>query len=105
VYDLKKEVEVKGTLTRVAFTNPHGAMHIAVKGADGSTVEWILTTGSASTLAGLGFGNNGQNQVKAGDEVAIKIFPALSGKPLGFIRSIVLANKKEVQISTGSSRD
>ena len=105
VYDLKKEVEVKGTLTRVAFTNPHGAMHIAVKGADGATVEWILTTGSASTLAGLGFGNNGPNQLKAGDEVAIKIFPAISGKPLGFIRSIVLANKKEVQISTGSSRD
>jgi hypothetical protein len=105
VYDLKKEVEVKGTLTRVAFTNPHGAMHISVKGADGTPVEWILTTGSASTLAGLGFGNNGPNQLKAGDEVAIKIFPAISGKPLGFIRSIVLANKKEVQISTGSSRD
>jgi len=105
VYDLKKEQEVKGTLTKVAFTNPHGAMHISVKGADGQTVEWILTTGSASTLAGLGFGNNGPNQVHAGDEVAIKIFPALSGKPLGFIRSITLANKKEVQISTGSSRD
>ena len=29
VYDLKKEQEVKVTLTRVAFTNPHGAMHIA----------------------------------------------------------------------------
>ena len=105
VYDLKKEAEVRGTLTRVAFTNPHGAMHITVKKPDGTTEEWILTTGSASTLAGLGFGNNGPNQVKAGDEVAIKIFPALSGKPLGFIRSITLANKKEVQISTGSSRD
>ena len=105
VYELKKEVEVKGTLTKVAFTNPHGAMHLDVKGADGKVVSWILTTGSASTLSGLGFGNNGPNQVRAGDEVAIKIFPAISGKPLGFIRSITLSNKKEVQISTGSSSD
>src|SRR5678815_1951333 len=105
VYDLKKEQEVKGTLTRVAFTNPHGVMHIAVKNEDGSTTDWILTTASPSTLAALGFGNNGPNQVHADHKVAIKIFPALSGKPLGFIRSITLANKKEVQISTGSSRD
>ena len=105
VYDLKKEVEVKGTLTKVAFTNPHGAMHLDVKGTDGKVVSWILTTGSASTLSGLGFGTGGPNVVRAGDEVAIKIFPAISGKPLGFIRSITLANKKEVQISTGSSQD
>jgi hypothetical protein len=105
VYDLKKEMEVKGTLTKVAFTNPHGAMHLDVKGPDGTVVSWVLTTGSASTLSGLGFGANGPNQVRAGDEVAIKIFPAISGKPLGFIRSITLANKKEVQISTGSPQD
>ena len=32
-----------GTLTRVAFTNPHGAMHIAVENEDGSTTEWVMT--------------------------------------------------------------
>jgi hypothetical protein len=105
VYDLKKEVEVKGTLTKVAFTNPHGAMHLDVKGPDGKVVSWTLTTGSASTLSQLGFGSGGPNVVRAGDEVAIKIFPAITGKPLGFIRSITLSNKKEVQISTGSSSD
>ena len=98
LYDLQNEVEVKGTLTKVVFTNPHSAMHISVKGADGATVEWKLTTGSASTLAGLGFGSGPNQLLTAGDAVTIKIFPALSGKPLGYIRSITLANKKEVQI-------
>jgi hypothetical protein len=105
VYDIKKEGEVSGTLTKVAFTNPHGAMHLAVKNPDGSTTDYVMTTGSANTLANLGFGGSGPNSVKAGDEVTIKYFPARSGKPLGFIRSIVLADKREVQISTGSSTD
>jgi hypothetical protein len=105
VYDIKKEGQVSGTLTKVAFTNPHGAMHLAVKNTDGTTTEYIMTTGSANTLANLGFGGSGPNTVKAGDAVTIKYFPARNGKPLGFIRSITLADQREVQISSGSSED
>ena len=76
MYDFQNEVEVKGTLTNVVFTNPHSAMHISVKGDDGATVEWKLTTGSASTLAGLGFGSGPNPLLKAGDAVTIKIFPS-----------------------------
>jgi hypothetical protein len=105
VYDIKKEGEVSGVLKKVAFTNPHGAMTLAVKNADGTTTDYIMTTGSANTLANLGFGGDGPNSVKAGDEVKIKYFPARNGKPLGFIRSITLADQREVQISSGSSSD
>jgi uncharacterized protein DUF6152 len=105
VYDIRKEGEVSGVLTKVAFTNPHGAMHLAVSNPDGTTTEYTLTTGSANTLANLGFGTGGPNTVKAGDAVTIKYFPARNGKPLGFIRSITLADKREIQISSGSSSD
>jgi hypothetical protein len=105
VYDIKSEAEVSGVLTKVAFTNPHGAMHLAVTNPDGTTTDWVLTTGSANTLANLGFGTGGPNTVKAGDNVTIKYFAARNGKPLGFIRSIVLADKREIQISSGSSSD
>jgi hypothetical protein len=105
VYDIRKEGEVSGVLTKVAFTNPHGAMHLDVTGTDGTKTEYIMTTGSANTLANLGFGSGGPNTVKAGDAVTIKYFPARNGKPLGFIRSITLADKREIQISTGSSSD
>jgi hypothetical protein len=105
VYDIKSEGEVSGVLTKVAFTNPHGAMHLAVTNPDGTTTEWVMTTGSANTLANLGFGTGGPNTVKAGDAVTIKYFAARNGKPLGFIRSITLADKREIQISSGSSSD
>jgi hypothetical protein len=105
VYDIKTEGQVTGVLTRVAFTNPHGAMHLNVKNADGSTTEWVMTTGSANTLAGLGISKNGPNAVNVGDTVTIKYFAARNGAPLGFIRSITLADKREIQISNGSSTD
>jgi len=105
VYDIKTEGQVSGVLTKVAFTNPHGAMYLAVKNADGSTTDWVMTTGSANTLANLGFGGSGPNTVKAGDAVTIKYFASRSGKPLGFIRSITLADQREIELSTGSSTD
>src|SRR5262245_7689813 len=105
VYDIRGSGSVSGVLTKVAFTNPHGAMYLDVTGADGTVTNWVMTTGSANTLANLGFGTGGPNTVKAGDAVTISYFPARNGKPLGFIRSIVLADKREIQISSGSSED
>ena len=105
VYDIKTEGSVTGVLTKVAFTNPHGAMHLDVKNADGTTTEWVMTTGSANVLAGLGISKNGPNAVNVGDQVTIKYFAARNGAPLGFIRSITLADKREIQISNGGAND
>lgn len=105
VYNIRQEGEVTGILTKVAFTNPHGAMNLEVENPDGTITEWTLTTGSANTLASLGFGRSGPNTVTAGDTVTITYFPAMNGSPLGFIRSIILPDEREIQLSTGSGRD
>src|SRR5687768_12305325 len=97
VYEIRKQEKVTGVLTKVAFTNPHGAMHLNVTAADGSTTEWVMTTGSANVLANLGFGESGDNHVKAGDTVTIDYFPARNGKPLGFIRTITLPDERQIQ--------
>ena len=97
VYDIRKSGELTGTITKVEFTNPHGAMHIAVDNSDGTKTEWILTTGSANTLSSLGFGRGGPNTVVAGDVVTIGYFPARNGKPLGFIRTITLPNAQTIE--------
>ena len=97
VYDIRKSGELTGVVTRVEFTNPHGAMHVAVDGTDGTKTEWILTTGSANTLSSLGFGRGGPNTVVEGDTVTITYFPARNGKPLGFIRSITLPNASTIE--------
>jgi hypothetical protein len=97
VYDIRGSGEVTGAIVKVEFVNPHGAMTLAVKNDDGSTTEWVMTTGSANTLQSLGFGQGGPNTVVAGDVVTIGYFPARNGKPLGFIRSITLANSTTIE--------
>jgi hypothetical protein len=97
VYDIRKSGELTGVVTEVAFTNPHGTMHVEVDNPDGTKTEWVLTTGSANTLQGLGFGRGGPNTVVAGDVVTIGYFPARNGKPLGFIRNIRLPNDKTIE--------
>lgn len=96
-YDIRKSGTVSGLITRVEFVNPHGAMHLTVPNDDGTTTDWVFTTGSANTLSGLGFGDDGPNTVIAGDAVTITYYPARNGSPLGFIRTITLPDERLIE--------
>jgi hypothetical protein len=104
VYDMKGEKEVTGTLTVIKFVNPHGSMHVAVKNADGTSTEWVFTTGSATTLAGRGIGKN-SDVLRAGDVITAKFIPTRDGSPLGFLKSITKADGTVITISAGNPND
>jgi len=93
-YDIRKEGQLTGVVTKVAFTNPHGALHLEVKNPDGTKTDWVLTTGSANVLSGLGFDSK---TVKAGDAVTITYYGSRNGKPLGFMRRITLGDKRQFE--------
>ena len=97
VYDLNKVERKTGVVQKFAFTNPHGALHIAIKNAAGESQVWQLTTGSANVLTNAGVTATGPNRVKSGDEITVTFNPAISGATIGFLRSIVLPDKKEVE--------
>ena len=96
VYDLNKVERATGVVQKFAFTNPHGALHIAIKDKQGEVKVWQLTTGSANVLTNAGVSATGPNRVKNGDEITVTFNPALNGATIGFLRSIVLPDKKEV---------
>jgi hypothetical protein len=96
VYDLKKIERATGVVQKFAFTNPHGALHIAFKNAQGEVKVWQLHTGSANVLTNAGVSATGPDRVKAGDEITVTYNPALNGATIGFLRSIVLPGKKEI---------
>ena len=97
VYDLKKIERATGIVQKFAFTNPHGALHITIKNPQGEAKLWQLTTGSANVLTNAGVSATGPNRVKTGDEITVTFNPAISGATIGFLRSIVLPDKKEVE--------
>ena len=49
-YDSEIVVEVTGTITEVAWTNPHARFHVAAENESGETVTWDFELGSPSAL-------------------------------------------------------
>jgi hypothetical protein len=105
VYDMAAEKEIKGTLTKIQFVNPHGSMTITVKNDDGTTTDWTFTTGSATTLADRGISKVGPNALKIDEPLTAKFIPARNGKPLGFLKSVTRASGQVLSISNGNPND
>ena len=103
VYDMRKDTELSGTVTSVKFTNPHGSLAIAVKNADGTSTEWVMTLGSATALAQRGIGKIGANALHAGDSIKVKFRPAKDGSPLGFLETVTMPDGRVIQISAGNN--
>jgi uncharacterized protein DUF6152 len=91
VYDLNKEVVLEGTLTKLNFVNPHANLQMAVKNADGTTTEWVLTTASIQTLTRQGIN---KTSIKPGESLKATVLPARNGNPSGFIRRLELGDKQ-----------
>jgi hypothetical protein len=56
------------------------------------------------TLAERGIGKS-SNVLKAGDTITAKFIPARDGSPLGFLKSVTLADGKVIMISAGNPND
>ena len=105
VYDMKKDMEMSGAVESVKFVNPHGSLTIAVKNPDGSTTSWVMTLGSATSLAQRGVGKTGENALHTGDNIKVKFLPARNGSPLGFLKSVTMPDGREIQISAVNPTD
>ena len=44
-FDGSKPVTLKGTVTKMEWTNPHAWLHVDVKGPDGKVVSWMVEGG------------------------------------------------------------
>src|SRR5207253_1851824 len=49
-FDDKKPITLRGTLTKVELTNPHGWLYLNVKDPSGKVESWAIETGSPLTL-------------------------------------------------------
>src|SRR5262249_20070159 len=103
VYDMKKEMEMSGSVESVKFVNPHGSLTISVKNPDASTTEWVMTLGSATACAQRGMGKIGPNALHTGDKITVKFLPARDGSPLGFLKTVVMPDGRVIQISAGNA--
>ena len=88
-YDAKKPFEMKGTITKVDWMNPHVYFYIDVKDESGKTANWAFEMGPPRLLERGGWK---KNTMKEGDEVIVAGTLAKDGGKHGNARSVTLAS-------------
>jgi hypothetical protein len=92
-YDPNKPVTLKGTVTKIDWTNPHARSYIDVKDADGKVVNWNLELASPNYLKRAGWSSG---SLKQGDEVTVEGSMARSGANMANARLVTFPDGTRV---------
>jgi Family of unknown function (DUF6152) len=92
-YDVKKPVTLKGTVTKVEWTNPHARFYIDVKDESGAVVNWNLELASPNVLVRQGWNRHSLN---VGDAVTVEGAQAKDGSQMANARTVTLADGRKV---------
>jgi hypothetical protein len=92
-YDANKPVTLKGTVTKVEWTNPHARFYIDVKDAEGKVVNWNLEIASPNYLKRAGWSST---SLKQGDEVSVEGSLARSGANMANASTVTFADGTRV---------
>ena len=98
-FDSTKPVELKGTVTRLDWVNPHAWIYIDVKDESGKVTSWGCELGSPNILIRNGWG---RGTLKAGDSIIVNGSRAKDGSNVANARTVRLADGKRV-FNAGSS--
>jgi hypothetical protein len=92
-YDVKKPVTLKGTVTKVEWTNPHARFYIDVKDENGNVTNWNLELASPNVLVRQGWSRHSLN---VGDQVTVEGAQAKDGSQMANARTVTLADGRKV---------
>ncbi len=84
-FDIEKPIELRGTLTRMEWVNPHGWLYINVTNPDGTVTNWAIEAGGATQLLRRGLR---RTDFEIGTEVIVNGYLARSGEPVVNGRSV-----------------
>lgn len=86
-FDVEKPLKLIGTVTKVAWRNPHAWFYIDVEDNDGNVANWGLELASPNLLMRQGWS---RSSMKIGDVVTVEGFHARDGSNTGNARTVKL---------------
>jgi hypothetical protein len=92
-YQTRTTTMTKAVVKKFAWQNPHCILSFDAKDDRGRVVTWSVESGSPSALSRIGWN---RNSVKAGDTIAVELFPAKNGARIGRLARITLADGHEL---------
>ena len=102
VYDHTRTLNLKGTVTKWQWSNPHAYLDIDVRDSNGEVKHYTLEGTSINMLQRSGWRSN---MIKAGDQVTAVAAPLLNREPGGLLLEITLASgeKKELPVPAANT--
>ena len=104
-FDANKPIQLKGTVARVEWINPHTWIHIDVKEADGTTSRWMIEGGTPNTLLRRGLT---KASLPEGTEIVVDGYRAKNGSNRANGRDVTFPDGRKLFLGssgTGAPRD
>jgi len=102
-YDTSKAVVLKGaTVTKWMWINPHCIVQVDVKDDQGNVQHWSAEVSNPSTLQLKGWS---QESLRPGDVITVYVFQSKTGRPVGRLNKIVLADGTELRDGQQGGKD
>ena len=104
-FDFNKPVELKGTVVRVEWINPHTWIHIDVKKTDGAVERWMIEGGTPNTLLRRGLN---RESLPVGTEIVVDGYRAKNGTNRANGRDVTFPDGKKLFMGSsgiGAPRD
>jgi hypothetical protein len=104
-FDANVPVQLRGTVVKVEWINPHTWIHIDVKGSDGKTVRWMIEGGTPNTLLRRGLT---RTSLPEGTEILVDGYKAKNGTNRANGRDLTFTDGRRLFMGssgTGAPRD
>jgi Family of unknown function (DUF6152) len=92
-FDGAKLVELKGTVTKIDWANPHVYFYLDVKDDKGNVSNWGCEAASPGSLHRQGWN---RDSLKVGDQVIVGGYPARDGSKLADARRVTLPDGRRI---------
>ncbi len=92
-FDGTKQVNLRGTIARMDWINPHAWLHIDVKETNGAVTRWMIELGPPNSLIKRGWS---KKSVPAGIEVLVLGYQAKDGAKRANGRDITLPDGRKL---------
>jgi hypothetical protein len=104
-FDANQPIQLRGTVVRVEWINPHTWIHMDVKKTDGSVERWMIEGGTPNTLLRRGITKNSLPQ---GTEIMVDGYKAKNGSNRANGRDVTFPDGRRLFLGssgTGAPRD
>src|SRR5687767_9707673 len=104
-FDANQPIQLRGTVVKVEWINPHTWIHIDVKEPNGKTVRWMIEGGTPNTLLRSGLT---RKSLPEGTEILVDGYKAKNGTNRANGRDLTFTDGRRLFMGssgTGAPRD